>query len=122
MEAEDELSPDIGEEAANPGHAAAARERRAALHDAPEPVGVWAAYVAGREWRPGAPTFCSTSLTIGLAALLQMVFQGAMDIGTAWRRLVTLLVGLLAQDLGAAALVTLEGAWGISGRIVEAVR
>eukprot|EP00969_Alexandrium_andersonii_P244773 10815885-Alexandrium_andersonii.AAC.1 len=45
-----------------------------------------------------------------------------MDIGTAWRRLVTPLVGLLAQDLGAAALVTLEGTWGISGRIIEAVR
>eukprot|EP00969_Alexandrium_andersonii_P195238 8625035-Alexandrium_andersonii.AAC.1 len=68
MEAEEELNSDIGEEAANPGRAVGARERRAALHDAPEPVGVWAAYVAGRERRPGAPTFCSTSLTIGLPA------------------------------------------------------
>eukprot|EP00969_Alexandrium_andersonii_P227393 10042083-Alexandrium_andersonii.AAC.1 len=72
MEAEDELSPDIGGEAAPPGVLAPARERRSPLHEAPEPVGVWAAYVAGREWRPGAPTFCFTSLTMGLAALLQM--------------------------------------------------
>eukprot|EP00969_Alexandrium_andersonii_P067334 2971002-Alexandrium_andersonii.AAC.1 len=60
MEAEDELSPDIGGEAANPQQQVAALERRSALHDAPEPIGLWAAYVAGREWRPGAPTFCST--------------------------------------------------------------
>eukprot|EP00969_Alexandrium_andersonii_P130069 5750327-Alexandrium_andersonii.AAC.1 len=59
---------------------------------------------------------------MGLAALLQMVFQGTVDIEAAWRRLVTLLVGLLAQDLGPVALVILEGAWGLSGRVAEAAR
>eukprot|EP00969_Alexandrium_andersonii_P176493 7804087-Alexandrium_andersonii.AAC.1 len=87
MEAEDELSPDMGGEAAPPGSPLPSRERRALLHEVPEPVGIWAAYVAGREWRPGAPTFCPTGLLMGLAALLQMVFQGIFDIETAWRRL-----------------------------------
>eukprot|EP00969_Alexandrium_andersonii_P046800 2053699-Alexandrium_andersonii.AAC.1 len=59
MEAEDELSPDMGGEATPPGSPQPSRERRALLHEAPEPVGIWATYAAGREWRPGAPTFCA---------------------------------------------------------------
>eukprot|EP00969_Alexandrium_andersonii_P219835 9709174-Alexandrium_andersonii.AAC.1 len=39
--------------------------------DAPEPVAIWAAMLAGHGWRPGALTFSATSLTMGLSSLLR---------------------------------------------------
>eukprot|EP00969_Alexandrium_andersonii_P001079 48683-Alexandrium_andersonii.AAC.1 len=108
MDAEEELSPDIGEAAAGLRARADVRERPPELHEAPEPIGLWAAYLAGIGWRPGSPTLCSTGLTIGVATLLQMVLQGAFDIDSAWRRLVTRMLGLVVQEAGAAVLVTLE--------------
>eukprot|EP00969_Alexandrium_andersonii_P033978 1485759-Alexandrium_andersonii.AAC.1 len=46
------------------------------LHESPEPIGLWAAYLAGVGWRPGSPTLCSTGLVIGVSKLLQLVMQG----------------------------------------------
>eukprot|EP00969_Alexandrium_andersonii_P032556 1421637-Alexandrium_andersonii.AAC.1 len=49
--------------------------------------------VAGREWRPGAPTFASTGLAMGLSALLRRLREGCSDLDTEWRRVVAFLVG-----------------------------
>eukprot|EP00969_Alexandrium_andersonii_P172346 7619166-Alexandrium_andersonii.AAC.1 len=65
--------------------------------------------VAGREWQPGATAFLATSLTMGLAALLRRLQEGPADLDSEWRRLVTVLAGLMAQTQGTAALATLEG-------------
>eukprot|EP00969_Alexandrium_andersonii_P032464 1417518-Alexandrium_andersonii.AAC.1 len=54
--------------------------------------------------------------------LLQLVMQGIFDLDSAWRRLITLLLGLVVQPAGAAGMVTLEGTLGVSGRVIEAVR
>eukprot|EP00969_Alexandrium_andersonii_P299936 13259343-Alexandrium_andersonii.AAC.1 len=71
MGAEGELSPGIGEAAAGQRARAGSEERLPELHESPEPIGLWAAYLAGIGWRPGSPTLCSTGLTIGVAVLLQ---------------------------------------------------
>eukprot|EP00969_Alexandrium_andersonii_P126462 5590061-Alexandrium_andersonii.AAC.1 len=102
MDAEEDLSPDMGGAAAGHPLRTPSEERLLELHEAPEPIGLWAAYLAGIGWRPGSPTLCSTGLAVGVATLLQMVLQGALDIDSAWRRLVTLLLGLIVQEAGAA--------------------
>eukprot|EP00969_Alexandrium_andersonii_P185433 8192812-Alexandrium_andersonii.AAC.1 len=46
MDAEEELSPDIGSAAMAPSLELVA-ENLLELHDSPEPIGLWAAYLAG---------------------------------------------------------------------------
>eukprot|EP00969_Alexandrium_andersonii_P351513 15435606-Alexandrium_andersonii.AAC.1 len=76
--------------------------------------------VAGREWRPGAPTFLATGLMVGFSALLRRLYEERSDLDTEWRRVVTLLVGLMVPTQGMAALVTIEDVWSLSARVVEA--